>query len=153
MSALINEPGRLPSQTIQNPKGNINAVTLRSGRKLAIKPMEQEEDESPRMPGEEQMRPEALGTLEQDTTEKMRKRPRKSGTQLKKKGTYPKSTRSARYPEPKPPKSAQHFHFQYQLVCKNNMSWMRTCLSCLTKLKSTSPSWKPSSKFLDMLSF
>ncbi|CAM8902865.1 unnamed protein product [Rhodiola kirilowii] len=44
MSALINEPGRLPSQTIQNPKGNINAVTLRSGRKLAAKPMEQEED-------------------------------------------------------------------------------------------------------------
>ncbi|CAM8910810.1 unnamed protein product [Rhodiola kirilowii] len=70
MSALINEPGRLPSQNIQNPKGNVNAVTLRSGRKLAIKPMKQEEDKSPRLPGEEQMRPEALGTLEQDTAEK-----------------------------------------------------------------------------------
>ncbi|CAM8989703.1 unnamed protein product [Rhodiola kirilowii] len=70
MSALINEPGRLPSQTIQNPKGNVNAVTLRSGRKLAIKPMKQEEDKSPRLLGEEQMRPEALGTLEQDTAEK-----------------------------------------------------------------------------------
>ncbi|CAM8895146.1 unnamed protein product [Rhodiola kirilowii] len=70
MSALINEHGRLPSQTIQNPKGNINSVTLRSGKKLAIKPMEQEEDESPRLPREEQMRLEALGTLEQDASEK-----------------------------------------------------------------------------------
>ncbi|CAM8926469.1 unnamed protein product [Rhodiola kirilowii] len=30
-----NEPGRLPSQTFQNPKENISAMTLRSGRKLA----------------------------------------------------------------------------------------------------------------------
>ncbi|CAM8910674.1 unnamed protein product [Rhodiola kirilowii] len=66
ISALTNEPGRLPSQTIQNPKGNVNVATLRSGRKLVGKPMEQEEDKSPRLPGEEQMRPEALGTLEQD---------------------------------------------------------------------------------------
>ncbi|CAM8943744.1 unnamed protein product [Rhodiola kirilowii] len=70
MSALTNEPGRLPSQTIQNPKGNVNAVTLRSGRKLVGKPMEQEEDKCPRLPGEEQMRPEALGTLEQDAAKK-----------------------------------------------------------------------------------
>ncbi|CAM8954163.1 unnamed protein product [Rhodiola kirilowii] len=70
MSALTNEPGRLPSQTIQNPKGNVNVVNLRSGRKLAIKPMEREEDKSPRLPGEEQMRPETLETLEQDATEK-----------------------------------------------------------------------------------
>ncbi|CAM8900251.1 unnamed protein product [Rhodiola kirilowii] len=40
VSTLTNEPGRLPSQTIQNPKGNVNAVTLRSGRKLVVKPME-----------------------------------------------------------------------------------------------------------------
>ncbi|CAM8883030.1 unnamed protein product [Rhodiola kirilowii] len=69
MSALTNEPGRLPSQTIQNPKGNVNVVTLRSGRKLVGKPMKQEEDKSPRLPGEEQMRPEVLGTLEQDAAE------------------------------------------------------------------------------------
>ncbi|CAM8951216.1 unnamed protein product [Rhodiola kirilowii] len=74
MSALTNEPGRLPSQTIQNPKGNVNAVTLRSGRKLVGKPMEQEEDKSLRLPGEEQMRPEALETLEQDTAEKNEER-------------------------------------------------------------------------------
>ncbi|CAM8963299.1 unnamed protein product [Rhodiola kirilowii] len=28
------EPGRLPSQTEQNPRGNVSAVTLRSGKKL-----------------------------------------------------------------------------------------------------------------------
>ncbi|CAM8987452.1 unnamed protein product [Rhodiola kirilowii] len=70
MSALTNVPGRLPSQTIQNPKGNVNVVTLRSGKKLVIKPMEQEEDKSPRLPEKEQMRPEALGTFEQDAAEK-----------------------------------------------------------------------------------
>ncbi|CAM8926438.1 unnamed protein product [Rhodiola kirilowii] len=59
MSALTNEPGRSPSQTIQNPKGNVNAVTLRSGRKLVAKPMEQEEDK----------RPENIKTLEQDAAE------------------------------------------------------------------------------------
>ncbi|CAM8900242.1 unnamed protein product [Rhodiola kirilowii] len=65
-----NEPGRHPSQTVQNPKENVSAVTLRSGRKLAVKPMEQEEDKRPRLPGEEQMRPEARGTLDQDAAEK-----------------------------------------------------------------------------------
>ncbi|CAM8902851.1 unnamed protein product [Rhodiola kirilowii] len=70
MSALTKEPCQLPSPTIQNPKENINDVTLRSGRKLVIKPMEQEEDKSPRLPREEQMRPEALRTLEQDAAEK-----------------------------------------------------------------------------------
>ncbi|CAM8903044.1 unnamed protein product [Rhodiola kirilowii] len=70
MSALTTESGRLPSQTIQNPKENISDVTLRCGRKLASEPMEQEEDKSPRLPGEEQMRPEVRGTLEQDAAEK-----------------------------------------------------------------------------------
>ncbi|CAM8959917.1 unnamed protein product [Rhodiola kirilowii] len=65
-----NEPGRLPSQTIQNPKENVSAMTLRSGRKLAVEPMEQGEDKSPRLPGEEQMRPEVRGTLEQEAAEK-----------------------------------------------------------------------------------
>ncbi|CAM8892829.1 unnamed protein product [Rhodiola kirilowii] len=70
MSALNNEPGRLPSQTIQIPKGNVSAVTLRSGRKLVVQPMESEEEENPRLPGVEQMRPKALGTVEQDATKK-----------------------------------------------------------------------------------
>ncbi|CAM8936808.1 unnamed protein product [Rhodiola kirilowii] len=42
ISVLNNEPGRLPSQTIQNPKGNVSAVTLRSGKKLVVEPMELE---------------------------------------------------------------------------------------------------------------
>ncbi|CAM8990232.1 unnamed protein product [Rhodiola kirilowii] len=69
MTTLINEPGRLPSQTVQNPKGNVNDVALRSGKKLVSKPTEQDEDKSPRLPGEEQVRPEALETLEQDKEE------------------------------------------------------------------------------------
>ncbi|CAM8880542.1 unnamed protein product [Rhodiola kirilowii] len=67
MSALTNEPGQLPSQTIQNP--NVSVVTLRSGRKLDVQPMETEEEEDPRLPREEQMRPKALDTPVQDTSE------------------------------------------------------------------------------------
>ncbi|CAM8996638.1 unnamed protein product [Rhodiola kirilowii] len=48
-----NKPGQLPSQTIQNPKENVNTVTLRSGKKLAVEPLEQEEDEAPKLPEEE----------------------------------------------------------------------------------------------------
>ncbi|CAM8925961.1 unnamed protein product [Rhodiola kirilowii] len=69
MSALTNEPGQLPSQTIQNPKENVSAVTLRSGRKLDVQPMETEEEEEPRLPREEQMRPKALDTPMQDASE------------------------------------------------------------------------------------
>ncbi|CAM8934594.1 unnamed protein product [Rhodiola kirilowii] len=61
MSALTNEPGRLPSQTIQNPKENVCAVTVRSGRKLDVQPMETEE---------EQMRPKVVDTPIQDVSEK-----------------------------------------------------------------------------------
>ncbi|CAM8997399.1 unnamed protein product [Rhodiola kirilowii] len=52
MTTLNNETCRLPLQTSQNPKGNVNAVTLRSGRKLVIQPMEQEEEEEPKLPEE-----------------------------------------------------------------------------------------------------
>ncbi|CAM8890221.1 unnamed protein product [Rhodiola kirilowii] len=65
ISALTNEPGRLPSQTIQNPRGNVNAVTLRSGKKLVIQPIEQEEDESPELPEESEDAPEEKNTLEE----------------------------------------------------------------------------------------
>ncbi|CAM8908550.1 unnamed protein product [Rhodiola kirilowii] len=34
VSELKNDPGRLPSQTIPNPKGNVDAVTLRSRKEL-----------------------------------------------------------------------------------------------------------------------
>ncbi|CAM8997363.1 unnamed protein product [Rhodiola kirilowii] len=58
MSALTNEPSRLPSQTVQNPRGNVNAVVLRSGKKLVVAPMEREEDESPELPEESKDAPE-----------------------------------------------------------------------------------------------
>ncbi|CAM8975776.1 unnamed protein product [Rhodiola kirilowii] len=58
VSELKKESGRLPSQTIQNPKGNVNAVTLRSGKKLVVAPMEREEDESPELPEESEDAPE-----------------------------------------------------------------------------------------------
>ncbi|CAM8905507.1 unnamed protein product [Rhodiola kirilowii] len=73
MSVLTNEPGELPSQTVQNPKGNVNVVALRSGKKLVSKPTEQDEDKSLRLPGEEQLRPEALETLEKDKEEDVTK--------------------------------------------------------------------------------
>ncbi|CAM8886846.1 unnamed protein product [Rhodiola kirilowii] len=34
VSELKNDPRRLSSQTIPNPRGNVNAVTLRSGKDL-----------------------------------------------------------------------------------------------------------------------
>ncbi|CAM8972351.1 unnamed protein product [Rhodiola kirilowii] len=71
ISALTNEPGRLPSQTIQNPRGNVNAVTLRSGKKLVIQPIEQEEDESPELPEESEDAPEE----EENTPEERRPGP------------------------------------------------------------------------------
>ncbi|CAM8934211.1 unnamed protein product [Rhodiola kirilowii] len=66
MSELKNEPGRLPSQTVQTPRGNVNAVTPRSGKRLVVEPTEPEEGESLKVPEEEQTGPEALGTLGPD---------------------------------------------------------------------------------------
>ncbi|CAM9000065.1 unnamed protein product [Rhodiola kirilowii] len=69
VTAHANESGRLLSQTIQIVE-DVNALTLRSGKTLVGKPLEQEEDKDPRLPGEEQMRPEPLETLEDDVTDK-----------------------------------------------------------------------------------
>ncbi|CAM8931595.1 unnamed protein product [Rhodiola kirilowii] len=177
MSALTNKPDRLPSQTIQNPKGNVSAVTLRSGRKLVVQPMEPEEEEDPRFPREEQLRPKALGILEQDAAEKSEDAPEEEKDSpeeekdvAEEEGNAPEERRPgpvpaaspvpaseehscARCPEPRPPKAEPLFHFQCKPEYQNNMSWMRTCLNCLARSRSTSPSWKPSSKSLDMLSF
>ncbi|CAM8934178.1 unnamed protein product [Rhodiola kirilowii] len=68
VSTLANESGRLLSQTIQIMQEKVNALTLRSGKTLVGKPLEQEK--GPRLPGEEQMRPESLETLEDDATDK-----------------------------------------------------------------------------------
>ncbi|CAM8950874.1 unnamed protein product [Rhodiola kirilowii] len=53
ISALTNEPGRLPSQTIQNLKENMNAATLRSRQRSVAEPTEPEEDENQEVPEEE----------------------------------------------------------------------------------------------------
>ncbi|CAM8978286.1 unnamed protein product [Rhodiola kirilowii] len=75
ISTLTNEPGRLPSQTVQNPKENINAVTLRSGKRSVVEPTEPEEEEDPEEPEEERTRPEALGTRRPDILEGSSPRP------------------------------------------------------------------------------
>ncbi|CAM8953813.1 unnamed protein product [Rhodiola kirilowii] len=69
MTTLANESGRLLSQTIQVQE-DVNALTLRSGKTLVGKPMEQEENKDPRSPREEQMRPESLETLEEESADK-----------------------------------------------------------------------------------
>ncbi|CAM8990050.1 unnamed protein product [Rhodiola kirilowii] len=54
VSRLEDNTGRLPSQTIQNPKGNVSAVTLRSGRRAA----------GPAEPEDEAAEPSTLGQYE-----------------------------------------------------------------------------------------
>ncbi|CAM8994372.1 unnamed protein product [Rhodiola kirilowii] len=46
LSESRKEPGRLPSQTVPNPKGNVSAITLRNGKQLVTEAEEQEEDGS-----------------------------------------------------------------------------------------------------------
>ncbi|CAM8959559.1 unnamed protein product [Rhodiola kirilowii] len=69
-SAHANESGRLLPQTIQIMQEDVNALTLRSGKTLVGKPLEQEKDKDTRLPGEKQMRPESLETLEDDAADK-----------------------------------------------------------------------------------
>ncbi|CAM8940532.1 unnamed protein product [Rhodiola kirilowii] len=66
---LKKETGRLPSQTVQNLRGNVSAVTLRSGRKLVGESEEQEVGECSRMPEEIQTGPGTLGTPETEHTD------------------------------------------------------------------------------------
>ncbi|CAM9000119.1 unnamed protein product [Rhodiola kirilowii] len=99
MSVFTNEPGILPSQTIQNPKGNVNAVALRSGKKLVAKPMEQEEDE----------RPEALETLEQDAAEKYEDASEEERDETEEKGNASEECRPGPAPTASPvPTSEEH---------------------------------------------
>ncbi|CAM9000286.1 unnamed protein product [Rhodiola kirilowii] len=70
VSALSSEPGKLLSQTIQGSQENMNTVTLRSGKTLVGKPVEQMKDRDPRLPGKEQIRPEPLEILDEEETDK-----------------------------------------------------------------------------------
>ncbi|CAM8990370.1 unnamed protein product [Rhodiola kirilowii] len=62
MSALTNEPGQLPSQTIQNPKGNVSMVTM-SDMKEAL-----EEVARPSLLTTEVDKEEFLGMMWEDET-------------------------------------------------------------------------------------
>ncbi|CAM9000859.1 unnamed protein product [Rhodiola kirilowii] len=66
VSELKNNPGRLPSQTIQNPRGNVSAVTLRSGKNMTAVSTEPAENDSPPTTEEEPAGPEILGTSRPD---------------------------------------------------------------------------------------
>ncbi|CAM8902659.1 unnamed protein product [Rhodiola kirilowii] len=77
VAELKSEPGRLPSQTVKNPRGNVSAVTLRSAGRLAEDEPGSDEEEGREEPEEEQIESEAFGnlgpdppgTLERDTPE------------------------------------------------------------------------------------
>ncbi|CAM8950192.1 unnamed protein product [Rhodiola kirilowii] len=63
ISKLDDNAGRLPSQTVQNPKGNVNAVTLRSGR--ATGPAETEDETTePSAPIQDEPRPDLVPSVE-----------------------------------------------------------------------------------------
>ncbi|CAM8890495.1 unnamed protein product [Rhodiola kirilowii] len=63
ISRLDDNAGRLPSQTVQNPKGNVNAVTLRSGR--ATGPAETEDETTePSAPIQDEPRPDLVPSVE-----------------------------------------------------------------------------------------
>ncbi|CAM8914073.1 unnamed protein product [Rhodiola kirilowii] len=104
VSALTNEPGRLPSQTIQNPKENVSAATLRSGKKLDVQPMETEEEENPRLPREERMRPKALDTPVQDASKEEK-------DVAEEEGSAPEEHRPRSEPRPENPKSSATLPF------------------------------------------
>ncbi|CAM8948488.1 unnamed protein product [Rhodiola kirilowii] len=78
VSELKKETDRLPTQTIQNPRGNVSAVTLRSGKQLVVESEEQREEEGSMMPEENQTGPGALGIDEPErvcSSEKNREHP------------------------------------------------------------------------------
>ncbi|CAM8951232.1 unnamed protein product [Rhodiola kirilowii] len=134
MSALTNEPGRLPSQTVQNPRGNVNAVALRSGKKLVVAPMEREEDESPELPEESKDTPKE----EENAPEERRPGPVPAASPVPRTET---SKISAALPFPVPARVPK------QHVMDEDV------FELFSKVKINIPSWKPSSKSLGMLSF
>ncbi|CAM8908411.1 unnamed protein product [Rhodiola kirilowii] len=58
VAELKSEPGRLPSQTVKNPRGNVSAVTLRSAGRLAEDEPGSDEEVGQEESEEEQMEPE-----------------------------------------------------------------------------------------------
>ncbi|CAM8926079.1 unnamed protein product [Rhodiola kirilowii] len=104
VSELKNKPSRLSLQTIQDPKENVNAVTLRSEQRRVVEPVEPEEEEDPEMPEEDQKGSEMPGASEQDATEEPRSRPvpATEGTRSRPVPRTEKSRASAPLPFPVP---------------------------------------------------
>ncbi|CAM8996318.1 unnamed protein product [Rhodiola kirilowii] len=69
VAELKSEPGRLPSQTVKNPRGNVSAVTLRSAGRLAEDEPGSDEEVGQEESEEEQMEPEAFGHIGPDTAD------------------------------------------------------------------------------------
>ncbi|CAM8951197.1 unnamed protein product [Rhodiola kirilowii] len=70
MSALTNEPGRLPSQTVQNPKGNVSMVTvsdmeeaLEEAARLSLSTTEEDKEEFLGMMWEDETHTQTYGEL------------------------------------------------------------------------------------------
>ncbi|CAM8892988.1 unnamed protein product [Rhodiola kirilowii] len=75
VSEYKNKPGRLPLQILQDPKENVNVVTLRSEQRRVVEPVEPEEEEDPEMSEEDQEGSETPGASDPDMSEEPRMRP------------------------------------------------------------------------------
>ncbi|CAM8944832.1 unnamed protein product [Rhodiola kirilowii] len=72
VSEMKKETGRLPSQTVQNPRGNVSAVALRSGKKLVDEFEGQEEGECSKENEEDRTGRDQAPTDELDPTDGLR---------------------------------------------------------------------------------
>ncbi|CAM8953230.1 unnamed protein product [Rhodiola kirilowii] len=66
VAELKSEPGRLPSQTVKNPRGNVSAVTLRSAGRLAEDEPGSDKEVGQEEPEEDQLEREAFGHIGPD---------------------------------------------------------------------------------------
>ncbi|CAM8893032.1 unnamed protein product [Rhodiola kirilowii] len=75
VSEYKNKPDRLPLQILQDPKENVNVVTLRSEQRRVVEPVEPEEEEDSEMSEEDQEGSETPGASDPDMSEEPRMRP------------------------------------------------------------------------------
>ncbi|CAM8916610.1 unnamed protein product [Rhodiola kirilowii] len=120
------------STTMHQNQENVNDVTLRSGKKLAVEPMEQEEDEAPKLPEEER----DAAKESEGAAEEHRPCPIPAASPI----PATKEAKECPVPRTETPKMSAALPFPVPAEYQNNMSWMRTCSNCSAKSKSTSPS-------------
>ncbi|CAM8923174.1 unnamed protein product [Rhodiola kirilowii] len=153
VSALANESGRLLSQTIQIVKEDVNALTLRSGKTLVGKPLEQEKEKDPRLPGEEQMRPESLETLEDDAADKDDDIFEEERNVTEEEENTSKEHRPGPVPRTETPKISATLPFPVPARVQKQHVMDEDVFELFSKVEINIPFWKPSSKFLGMPSF